>query len=160
MLSFSDPPRPSGAPGLRQPCGLPPRLHKPAASIGLQHFGRALSCSAASRALAVSLRFSGSLHASPMAQPLSPLARCGAACGVSLRPSEPAASLGLSPRSAAISSGILFVIPVPACAGTGSGGNPGSLRVVPACHSRESGNPEKKQYIKATGWPRLSLRGK
>ena len=35
--------------------------------------GRVLSCYAASRAPAVSLRSSGSLHASPVAQPLSPL---------------------------------------------------------------------------------------
>ena len=45
--------------------------------------------SPAPQALAVSLRSSGSRHASPAAPRLSPLARCGAACVVSLRPSEP-----------------------------------------------------------------------
>ncbi len=54
------------------------------------------SASTAPRALTVSLRSSGSRHASPAALRLSPLAGCGAACGVSLRPSEPFGLLGHS----------------------------------------------------------------
>ncbi len=88
-------------PRLRRGAGalcLVPRLREPSASTG-QNKCRALSpfgtpaalrsAFAAPRALAVSLRSSGSPHASPMASRWSPLARCGAACVVSLRPSEP-----------------------------------------------------------------------
>ena len=110
---------------LRSPGGLlagfgtlrfPRRLREPAASNDQRHRPRLVSlrcsgspmvclrgsaspcgsCSTAPRALAVSLRSSGSPHASPMASRWSPLARCGAACGVSLRPSEPFGLLGYS----------------------------------------------------------------
>ena len=45
---------------------------------------------------AVCLRGSGSRHAPPAASRWSPFAGCGAACGVSLRPSEPFGLLGHS----------------------------------------------------------------
>ncbi len=77
---------------------------------------RPWSCFATSQALPAPLRFAVGLAPFASEPPM-----------VSPRgPRSPAASLGLSPRSAAVSSGILFVIPVPACAGTGSGGNPGA----------------------------------
>ncbi len=120
----------------------------------------------ASRALSVSLRNSGSLHASPRAQPLSPLGLrkpaglCFAPALVLLRSfASPSGSASLCRWSCIAALGTLrfprefcFVIPVPACAGTGSGGNPGApycrsllshefRNPAASCHSRESRNP-------------------
>ncbi len=93
----------------------------------------------------------------PVAPRQSPFACFGATCGVSSRPSEPCRLARTAPRSAAFSSGIPFVIPAPACAGTGSGDNPPplgvALYVIPAkagirahrfaffCHSRNAVSP-------------------
>ncbi len=137
-------PAPCLPPALRQPCGLPSWLREPTASKGLRFWPRL-----------VSLRGSGSRHALASASRLSPFACCGTATRflacrraghgrpgslpasrlrrLALAPRSPAASLGLTARSAAVSAGILFVIPAKA----GIRG----LRFASLYHSRNSVSP-------------------